>query len=221
MLAKTRAIVLHSIKYGETSIIANLYTEEFGRLSLIARGIRKKSNKLKPTLFEVLSLLDIDIYRKKTQDLNNLKEAKSIVVLHHLYTNIRKSSVAIFLGELLYKTLREEERNPPLFNFLLNSIQILDIADDGIENYPLVFLIQLSKFLGIYPKNNSELAEYRTTEGIQISEIMDYTILDINRFKISGNQRNELMINLLAYYSDHLEGIGKLKSLQILREVYH
>jgi DNA repair protein RecO (recombination protein O) len=221
MLAKTKAIVLHCIKYGETSIITNLYTEQFGRQSLLIHGVRKRRSGANPYLFEALSLLDIDISCKENRELNHLKEARPSIILHHLHSDIRKSTIALFLGELLFRTLREEECNLPLFNFLFHSIQILDIAEKGIENFPLVFLIQFSKFLGISPKNNSALELYRSSEGIQLGDLLDYTLADIDCFKIAGSNRNELLVRFLAYYSDHLEGIGQLKSLQVLREVYH
>ncbi len=221
MLAKTRAIVLHCIKYGESNLIATLYTEQFGRQSILIHGVRKKKNKINPYLFEALSLLDIDIYRKESRQLNNLREARPTVILQHLYSDIRKSCIALFIGEVLFRTLREEECNPPLYNYLFNSIQVLDIAEKGIENFPLVFLIQFSKFLGIYPKNNSTLEHYHTSEGLQLSEMLDYSLPDISILKIPNIRRNELLIQLLAYYSDHLDGIGQLKSLQVLREVFH
>jgi DNA repair protein RecO (recombination protein O) len=221
MLAKTRSIVLRSIKYGESSVITTLYTEQFGRQSLLIHGVRNKKRKINPYLFETLSLLDVDIYRKENRELNSLKEAWPCVILQHIFTDIKKSSIALFLGELLFRALREEECNQPLFNYLFHTIQVLDVAELGLENFPLIFLLQFSKFLGIYPKNNLEFERYQTSEGLQLLEMLDYSITDISQYKISGSKRNELLNLLLVYYSDHLEGIGQLKSLQVLREVYH
>jgi DNA repair protein RecO (recombination protein O) len=221
MLSKTRAIVLHAVKYGESGLIVHVYTEHFGRISLLIHGVRKVKSRVNPSHFEVLSLLDIELYRKESRSIQNLKEVRSCLVFYHIRSDIRKSTIALFLAEFLYRTLREEESNPSLFNYLFHAIQVLEITDKGVENLTLILLMQFSKFLGIYPKNNSELIHYCSAAGIQLTDIIDLSLADLEKLKLSHNKRYELLEYLLDYYADHLEGMGRLKSLPVLKEVFH
>ena len=220
MLYKTRAIVLKSVKHGDSGLIIQAYTEDFGRQSLLVHGVRKRKAKFSSFIFEPLSLLSLDMYYKENRDLQSLKEAKAGIVLHHMLSDIKKSTVAIFIAEILYRCLREVEPNKPLFNYLFHAVQMLDMAEAGIENFHLIFLIQLSKFLGIYPKNNSELINYKTERNHQLNHLFEYSLQDIGRFKIERTNRKELLNSLINYYRDHLEGMGEIKSLQVLQEVY-
>ncbi len=221
MLVKTNAVVLHCIKYGESGLIANLYTEQFGHQALLVHGSRKKKSTIHPYLFEPLSLLEINLYHKENRELQILKEVRPVYIFNHLYFDIRKISIALFLGEILFRTLREEEQNLSIFNFLFNGIQILDMIENGLENFPLIFLIQLSKYLGIYPKNDELISLYNTGEGFQITDLLDYSLSDLNTFKISNIKRYEILTQLIRYYSSHFDGLGSIKSLLVLREVYH
>jgi DNA repair protein RecO (recombination protein O) len=221
MLFKTRAIVLHTVKYGESGIIVHAYTDHFGRLSILVHGVRKTKSKINSALFGILSILDVEVYKKENREIQNLKEVKPHLVFHHIHTEIKRSTIALFLGEFLYRTLREEEPNPALFNYLYNAIQLLEITETGVENLPIVFLMQFSKFVGIYPKNNAELNKYHTMEGLQLTDILEYSFTDLEKIRISYSKRSELLESLLAYYADHLEGMGQIRSLPILRELFH
>jgi len=220
MLQKTRAIVLNSVKYGESGIIVQVYTENFGRQSFLIHGVRKRKSKFNYSLFEPLSLLNLDIYFKESRSLQTLKEVKPSIILHHLPFDIKRSSIAIFLGEILYRCLREIEPNKSLFNYLFHAIQILDVNEQGIENFHLVFLIQFSKFLGIYPENNTQLYQYKTNTGLQLNDLLEYSLQDVSKLKIERTNRLELLDRLIDYYRDHLEGMGEIKSLHILHEVF-
>jgi DNA repair protein RecO (recombination protein O) len=221
MLSKTRAIVLHNIKYGETGLIVHAYTEHFGRQSLLIHGVRKLRSRVNPTLFETLSILDVDIYRKESRVIQNLKEVKPCVIFQHIHSDIRRATIALFLGEVLYRTLREEESSFLLFNYLYHAIQILDYSDSGIENFPIIFLLQFSKFLGIYPKNNTDFDISRSSKAKQRIDLIDYSLSDLNKFHLTQAERSNLLESLLRYYSDHLEGMGHIKSLIVLQEVFH
>lgn len=220
MLCKTKAIILHSIKYGESGIITNAYTEQFGKQSFIVHGVRKKKSKLSSYLFQPLSLLEIVAYIKESRDLQKIKEIKSSVLLKTIHFDIRKSSIALFLSEIINHTLREAEANSPLFNYLYHAVQILDFADEGIENFHLIFLMQFTKFLGIYPKNNLDISRYNLSGGFQITDLLDLSLTETKKLKIDGSTRSQLLDQLLNYYKDHLEGVNKIKSLRVLHEVF-
>jgi len=221
MLQKTRSVVLNHLKYGESGLIVRVFTEDFGRQSLLVHGVRKKKSKFNAQLFEPLSLLDTVFYFKENRELHTLKEARPNVILQHVFFDIRKSTLAIFLSEVLSRSLQEVESNKPLFDFLFHAIQILDIIEAGVENYHIVFLLQLSKFLGIYPKNNPALMDTLIGSMEQHEEFPEISLSDIGKLSLTADNRSALLDVLINYYRQHLEGMGEIKSLPVLRSVFH
>ena len=124
MLHKTRGIVLHYIRYGETSIIAHIYTELFGRQSYIINKVRSKRPSFSLNFFQPLTILDIETYYKPSNDIQRIKELKRHIPLDQIYSDITKSSIAIFIAEIIYKTLHEAESNLSMFNFLSERIDV-------------------------------------------------------------------------------------------------
>jgi len=220
MLSKTKAIILHSIKYRESDIIAQAFTETYGKQSFLIHGVRKKKSALSSYLFKPFSLLEIVAYFKESRDLQRVKEIRPTVVLKTIHFDIKKSSIALFLSELMNRTLREIEPNPQLFNYLNHAVQILDFEEEGIENFHLIFLMQLTKFLGVYPKNNLDLSRYTIPGDFQIKHLLDLSLSDAKKLKIENSLRSQLLDQLLKYYKDHIEGIGKIKSVDVLRDVF-
>jgi DNA repair protein RecO (recombination protein O) len=221
MHQKTRAIVLNHVKYGESGLIVRVITENFGRQSIIVHGVRKKKAKLNYYLFEPFTLLDLDLYYKQTQTIHALKEAKPIINLQRLHFDVSRSTIAVFLSEVIDHSLQEVECNRALFNFLYHSIQILDVADKGIENFHLIFLIHFSKFLGIYPENSQELSNYQCPEPIQISDLLDQSFAELPRLNITSKNRSELLDQMILYFQHHLDGMGEIKSLPVFHTVFH
>lgn len=239
MLEKTRGIVFHKIKYSESSLIIKVYTEKFGLQTLMARGTRSKKSKLKAGLFQHLSLLDLVIYRNEKKNIHHIKEVKPAYSFSSIPFDIRKSSLIIFMNEVLFKSIKEEEKNETLFRFLYNSIQILDIKKDGIAEFHLLFLLQLSKFLGFFPENNfseknqsfdlqegkfiktTEASELiiNTTSSNYLFQLLSLNYESHNRLKLPGILKNEFLEYLLKYYRIHLPDFGELKSHIVLREV--
>ncbi|NJK85044.1 MAG: DNA repair protein RecO [Bacteroidales bacterium] len=150
MLQKTRGIVLHYLKYSESSIISHVYTEKFGRLSLISSGFKGKNAKNKIIYFQPLSLVEVDVYLKQSNEVHRIKEIKPYVPLYQLSGNMVKGAIAIFIAELLYKTIHEKEPNPEMYSFLESAIQYLEHVGEGTPNFHLVFIIQYMKLLGIF-----------------------------------------------------------------------
>lgn len=221
MLQKTRLIVLHSLKYGDSGLILHAYSDLHGRQSFLIQGVRKKTSKISSYWFQPLSLLNAEVYVKKKRDLQRIKEVKPSLVMETLHFDIRKSAVALFISELLYRTLQEIEPNAALFDYLFNAIQLLDKSDKGFENFHILFMIQYSKFVGIYPLDHSELHRYTTTSGYEISDLLNYSLNDMTRLVLDGKTRTALLKSLVAYYNDHLEGMGNIKSLPVLFELFH
>lgn len=241
MLHKTRGIVLHSIRYGETSIIAYIYTELFGRQSYIINQVRSKRPSFSLNYFQPLTILDIEAYYKSGKDLQRIKELKRHIPLDLIYSDILRSSVAIFLAEIIYKTLHEAESNPVLFSFLTHSIQFLELIKKGVSNFHLVFLVQYSKYIGIFPQIqinqlNEDIASQKLAEQLMddtpflnlsedarqtLSELTKRSFQDLENINIVSQVRSELLDKLIEFYKLHFENIGQINSLKILREIFH
>jgi DNA repair protein RecO (recombination protein O) len=220
MLHHLKAIVLHSVKYGESGMIAQVFTDLFGRQSFLVHGVRKKNSKISPYLFQPLSVLDIEAYIKENRNIQRIKELKASFPLQHIHFDIRKSSIALFLSEILNKTLHEADVNSSLFEYISNAIQVLDITESGIENFHLVFLMQYTKFLGIYPSDNPEIIRLNEDHSAGIPGLIQYSLTDISKMTIDRRLRQNLLNEIINYYTHHIEDFGKIKSFEILREVF-
>ena len=176
MLHSTKGIVFHSLRYSETSLIVKIYTELFGIQSYLFKGIRGPKSKIKRGLFQPLTLLDLVVYHKENQSLQSVKEAHLAHPYQTIPFDIRKSSVALFINELVYKTIREEESNPGLFEFLWQSCLQLDATDEPVSCFHLFFALQFCHYLGIFPQTNysDQLPVFNLREGFFQSAIPDH-----------------------------------------------
>ncbi|MEM9846600.1 MAG: DNA repair protein RecO, partial [Bacteroidota bacterium] len=154
MLLKTRGIVLRSIKYSETSLIVEIYTEAQGLKKYIVSGVRTKKAKISANLLQVMSILEIVAYDKQGRDLNRIKELKTAFTYQQLPFNVYRSSVGLFITEVAQKTLRQSESNEALFHFLLQLYLYLDQSETSIANVHLYFLAHFTQFLGFAPDDN-------------------------------------------------------------------
>lgn len=239
MLEKTRGIFLHHINYSESSIIARIYTEKFGRQSYIVNGSRGKKSALKINLFQPMFLLDLEVYNKPGRELQRLKEARITVPFEQIPYDIRKSSQAIFLAEVMMRCLKEEESNPDLFNFIFHAACLLDVKEEGISNFHLVFLHKLTRFLGVYPQYTGDKlhkyfdllsSSFKQNEPVHqqfmnvdiancFRKLFSVDISETEKITLSGKQRTVLLTKLLEYYKIHLDLKEEIKSLAVLKEV--
>ena len=239
MLKKTKAIVLFTLKYNDSSSIVHAFTEEDGRMSFWLRIPKSHKAKVKSVLFQPLSILELNIDVSK-RGLNYIREAQTVFPFSSLPFDPLKLSVALFLAEYLSKVLREEAQNLPLFAYLENSIQWLDGANEVPANFHLVFLMRLSRFLGLYPNlDNYHEGDFfdlengcfvssqpfhgQLVQGQQAKHIltlmrMNYETMHL--FRMSRTDRNEILDVLLKYYSIHIPGSADLKSLPVLKELF-
>ncbi|MEA3445752.1 MAG: DNA repair protein RecO [Bacteroidota bacterium] len=238
-LHKTTGIVLHHIKYGDTSIITTIYTEKFGRQAYIIKGARSRKARLKANLFQPLFLLDMEVYYKANRELNTIKEAKNSRPFLDIPFNFTKTPVCLFLAEILYKTLKEEEQNQKLFDFITSSIFYFDEQKNFPANFHLTFLLHLSRFLGFYPNDNySEsnsyfdlkegyFADLKPVHNHYLPKIASYDFHVLLNTDFSDNvkfstveMRQYLLDKILEFYTYHQERMGDIKSLEILREIF-
>jgi DNA repair protein RecO (recombination protein O) len=220
MLQTTKGIVLHSIKHGESAIIANIYTEDFGRQSFLSFGARKKSGKANIYLFHPLSLIEIEVDYRENRNIQRIIEARYAQIFGQIYCDIRRSTIALFLGEILYRNIRESEPNKQLFDFIYNAVQLLDLAGKGVENFHLIFLMQLTKFLGFYQSKGLE-SEVSQEVQTEFHKLIDISLTEMDTLNFSNILRNKLLENIINIYEQHLTGTGQIQSFKILREVFN
>lgn len=229
MLHKTRGIALSYIRYRESSIIAKIYTEAFGIQSYIVNGVRSsrsKSNRI--ALFQPLTLLDLVVYHKSKADtLHRISEIKCRIPFRTLPYEIVKSSLGLFLTEILTKCLREEEENTPLFEFLEEAVMYLDRVEKSYENFHLHALIQLAFFLGFGLEavedfaNELRMQHYPVSpDAVQNAALQTWLSAPFGTPVVLDKSRRLSLLNmLLFFYKIHLDSLGEIKSLEVLHEV--
>lgn len=223
MLSKTQGIVISYLRYRETSILVNIYTAEMGICSYIENGVRSTKAKHKMALFQPLTLLDLEVYHKPGKGLHRISEAKCFFPYQSIPFDIAKSSLALFLSEVLSKVLKEEEANPALFEFLCQSLQYLDRAAANFENFHLQFLWQLAAFLGFGAGSAAEFYQQLKVAGYIVPSFTELDSLIHTEYGhpivLHRADRRELLSGMLHYYQLHMENFGEIRSLQILQEV--
>ncbi len=239
MQVTTKAIVLSSIKYGDSSLIVRAYTEVAGLQSYLLKGVlSSRKSKIKAAYFQPLTQLEIVASHKGKGTLEHIREVRVNYHYRSIYSDMAKNAIAIFLAEILLKSIGEEEEDAGLFQFLEASLQWLD-THDQISNFHLYFMIRFSRFLGFYPDTSHtdtmyfDLQDGRFVNTPGLNPLMKGTMLfhfkkflginfdAIHRVKMTNKERQELLQNLVMYFELHLHGFQKPRSLAILNEVFN
>jgi len=239
MLLTTNAIVLSKLKYGDNDLIVKCYTEQLGAVSFLLRGVLKnKKGSSKTAYFQLLSQLQLEIIYKENRSLQVIKETK----LNHLYTslhsNVLKSSIVMFLAEVLVSTLKEEEQNNILFSYIETALLWLDTHSE-YSNFHLLFLLNLTKYLGFYPEEiNTEYHYFNLLDGkfetkqygkysisgenlTLLKILLGITFDALSSVKINAKQRQSFLSMILLYFELHLGSFKTPKSLQIFNQVFN
>ena len=239
MIIKSKGIVLRSVKYSETSLILDVFTRELGLKTYIISGVRKKSAKVSAGMLQPMNILDLVAYNRETSNMNRIKEVKMSYVFRTLPFDIKKSSVALFVIEIIGKSLKEKEKNIEFFDFIENSLIYLDQTINNISNFHLVFLVKMSNFFGFKPENNYSNSNIYLREGVfnhnppyhgdylrkssakNISRILESDIEDSGLLSFNRNQRQDILQNLILFYKIHLIDFGQIKTLEIFKSVFN
>ena len=237
---KGKGIVLHTLKYGDSSLIVYLLTDVGGRRSYMVQGVRSRSGHgSKLALFQPLFPVEFEGLESTKMQLHRFKEVQAGFALRNLPFDLRKSTIALFMAEVLYRLVRESEPNEALFAFVWNSVGALDDLAAGVADFHLWFLANLSRFLGFCPGNTYAEGDwfdireglytpvrpahsgYMTQECARIlgtlvgCEAGETAALGLNR-----RQRVDFLDAMLAYFGFHLDAVGAVQSVRILREVF-
>lgn len=237
MIETTNAIVLNTIKYGDTSLIASCYTKDCGIKTYMLRGILKaKKAKIKTAYFQPLMQLNLTANHNNKGSLNSLRDVEVLHFYTSIYTNIKKQTIALFLSEILYHAIKEEEHNIALYSYLEASFLWLD-THDNITNFHLLFLLNLTKFLGFYPEMNEVNNSYfdllegsfttnkrpTTVSGEnlrQFKKLLGINFDVLHEVDFSAVNRQAVLSILIQYFELHLSGFRKPKSLNILKTIF-
>ncbi|MBE8712985.1 DNA repair protein RecO [Sphingobacterium hungaricum] len=239
MLHKTTGIALKNTNYSENSIVSQIYTEKFGLQSYLINGAKKPKAKIHINMLQPLHLVEMVVYYKDNSNLQRIKEAQQTPLLREIPMDIVKSSLAIFLNEILYKVLRHQNSDPQLFQFLYRSILWLDQSKSPLGNFHLVFLLKLSRYLGFEPtKATNKVAYFDLFEGVFTQQIPSHThvlhqpysefflqLISVDfeqmaSIKISHDDRIYLLEKIIDFYKLHTENFGEVKSLYVLEELF-
>jgi DNA repair protein RecO (recombination protein O) len=219
MLHKTRGIVFRFTKYGESSIIATIFTEIFGIQSYIVNSVRSKAGKNKIALYQPLTLLDLVVYHRANANINRIKEVKCLYPFQSIHTNIRKSGIAMFIIEVINKTVKEESHAQQLCDFFIRSLITLDQMENS-ENFHLIFLLKLSRLLGFGAHHVNDVLGIRVTSEDNEKVIEGLLKADyLDTISMQNQQRREIIELIMKFYKDHMENLGDMKSIQVLREI--
>jgi DNA repair protein RecO (recombination protein O) len=237
MLHKTRGIVFKTTDYGESSVIVQIFTEKFGLQSYIVNGVKKPRAKISRNMLQPLHLLDAIVYHKNTGQVQRIAELKNSPVLQSIPYDVIKSSIALFLNEVLYKAVRQQSADENLFGFIFNAIEWLDNQQEGIANFHLLFLSRLTRYLGFYPDQDSNADYFDMKNGVfskfkpegfsylspphtqNFYSLLQCSFENILHLKFSNDERRYLVQKLLEYYALHIEGFGNIRSHEVLEEV--
>lgn len=200
---------------------------------------RNKKSAAKTVAFQPLYLLDLEIYYHPGREIHRLKDVRIANPFSSIPFDIRKSSEVMFLAEVLYKCLKEEEPNKELFDFIFNSLSYFDLTDQGISNFHIWFLFKLTRFLGIYPSGDNALicnffdlqkAQFVSHEPLHgqfadkhltsiFARLFTIDQTSLNTLNYNHNDRRLLLDMLLEYYRVHFDNLGEIRSLSVLKEV--
>jgi len=234
MIISSSAIVLSKLKYRDNDLIIKLFVRELGITSFIVRGGSKKN---KTNYFQQLSLLEIEFDFNSKRNLHYFKDFESKYNLKTIHTNFKKMVVIIFLSEVLSKILIHQQKDYQLYDFIEDAIKYYD-KDIFSPTFQIVFLINLSKFLGFYPdvKNNNYqyfdlqhgfYTDVKDSDYIIydddlkcFNKILGINFDDLNKLTFTLVQRKKLLDNIILYYRLHIENFVSVKSLEVLRKLF-
>ncbi|GAB3933528.1 DNA repair protein RecO [Mucilaginibacter myungsuensis] len=239
MLHKTRGIVLKVTDYGENSVIVQVYTENFGLRSYIVNGAKKPKAKIHRNMLQPLHLLDMVVYHKDNGSVQRISELKNAPLLQTIPYDIIKSSLVLFLNEVLYKSIKQQTADEHLFHFIFHSIELLDQQTGNVANFHLIFLLRLSRYLGFFPDRDRPngadyfdmkdgiFTKYKPESWQYLSpphtdnfyRLLRSTFEQMDGIELKNDERRYLLNKLLEYYALHVENFGNIRSHEVLEEV--
>ena len=240
MVLKTRGIVFRNQKYGETSVILDVFTEEKGLQSYIVHGVRTTKARVHASLVQVMSLVELVTYSRDDRALQHIKEIRPVWVYQSIPFDLKKGAIGLFMVEMARKSIREIEENRPLFEFLYDSFVYLDQLAGPVSNFHLRFLCELAVYLGFQPDGDATPGTpyFDLKEGMFVasfpphpyflpekeSQLLDRllhsTPESLPLISFTREERKAMLHHLMDYYRLHIENFPAIHSYQVLETVF-
>lgn len=237
MLVTTTGIVLSSLRYSDSSVIAKVYTKDSGLGTFMVRTGKGKAALPKLGLLQPLSMVQIAYNKDDRKGIHTPKNIERERIHNTIPFDTVKTCLALFMAEVIARSIREEEQNKQLFEFLSYAIIHLDEHQGPCGNFHLKFMLEYSGYLGFYPHAYAQQryfdlseGEFTNTEPLhphhlelplteKFAKLIAITLDKHEQVKLSGTQRRELLQKIIDYYRLHLDGMKELKSHKVLEQV--
>lgn len=236
---KQQGVVLQAIRYGDTSLIVKIYTRGFGLQSYIIKGAFGRSSKSRAAFFQPLNVIDYVVSGKNLHNsLGYIKDVQMAFFYQTLSSEMKKSAILMYVAELLSKSLTEQEQNLALYDFIVHSLQWLDLTDENYANFPLFFTLELSRFLGFYPKANEDSMPFfdmmeghfvpaapihpyylESDSAAILSAMLDQSLEQVMQLPLNVLQRRNLLDGIITFMRLHAPFLKTMQSHEVLQSV--
>jgi len=239
MLYTTKAIILHSVKYSDNSLIVTVLTRDFGRMACIFHKAKTAKSPNRVAFLQPLNLVEITVYHNPKKNIQNLKEIRIAKFYNTIYQSAEKTAIALFVCEVVNKSLRISEKDENLFDFIENSLIFLDKTEKNFANYHLLFLMKITKFLGFEPSANYLNYNYfdllsgefvavvpqhqhflKNNDVFLFNSLINKEFEQMHELSFTRQSRNTTIENILNFYRIHIPDFSQIKSLEVLKEVF-
>ncbi len=239
MVVTTNAIVISALKYSEADLIVKCFTQKSGLKTYILRGILKsRKGKFKTSMFQPLTQLELVARHKDKGTMEYLQDARILQHYSSLHTNVIKSTLVLFLSEVLRSAIQEEEQNEQLYHYLENTLNWLDLHKN-IANFHLLFMLNLTRYLGFFPDEvQLDRPYFNMLDGVfqdintnpyciegpnmeLLKQLIGTKFDELEKIQLTRSGRSNFLNMMLSYYQLHIETFKKPKSLGVLNEIFH
>jgi DNA repair protein RecO (recombination protein O) len=239
MQVKTSGIVFHTIKYSDSSSIITVYTRQFGMVSYMVHGVNKKKSVCRAAFLQPLSILELEVSHSHGKNIQKIKEMRMSFQFNGIPFDPVKNSLALFLSEVLFRTLRQTEPDENLYMFLENSILQLDCSETGISNFHLVFLLKLTRYIGFEPNQDEVQGGYFDLMNgvfqkerplhihflfpeisVDFISVLNADYSNMHNLAFTRSRRTNILNGIVEYYKLHIADFHALNSLPVLQSLF-
>lgn len=237
-MLKTRGIIFKLTRYRESSLIFDVFTEEAGLQTFIANGVYNKSQQRLAAALQPMHLIELVAYFKEHQEMHRFKELSRWLPYQRIPYDIRRTAIGTFMLEISRKAIRTQQVNAPLFSFVETSFRHLDEVSKLHPDQHLKYMVDLSTYLGFQPNPNHSTRQpcFDLANGMFVphQDLANEYVLSPESSTVLSKmlnpathpmetlhlaERRQLLQQLILYYQLHIEHFGKIKSIDVFRDI--
>ena len=215
LMNSTELIVLHTTKFGESSLVVHALSKGYGRRGFLVHGAGKKAM----SLYLPLNILEAEIQESSKSALLTAKNIVPGCPLQGIRNNILKNSMTMFMSEVLYRTIKDGTYEDGLYEWCEKSILLLDAMQQDFSNFHVRFLLELSIALGFSP-DSSDLSPFVRDHHQIVDRFLQADFAESMLIPLNGQVRNEIAESILRYIEFHTDSALNSNSLKVLRELF-